>query len=232
MLREPALHTRAGPLGTTPDHPNPAGTYDLPNVLPFAGEVFLPPSLRVLLESMLHGGRNGKMDLDVNTLVPIFHVLSPIFLSLYYYHLSSDFNVRIFVFTSFLMPEYLALVKAREPRALVLLAWFFALADLVPHGWWVGTRIGSVVKALGRVVRVTGDELTVEALEGAERVNRVARESGGEQAAETIFEKWEGISWEEGPLKAQEWELSLLGDLNLNLDVDVDLDGVDLGIPV
>lgn len=233
LLPEPALHTRAGPLGTTPDHPNPAPTYDLPHVLPFAGSVFLPPSLRALLESTLNPrDTSGPMDLHVNTLVPVFHVLSPIFLSLYYYHLSPDFNVRIFVFTSFLMPEYLALVKAREPRALVLMAWFFGLADLVPHGWWVGTRIGYVVKALGRAVRESGDEMTIRALEGAEKVNRVAREEGGERAAETVFDGWAGVDWHEGPVKAQEWELSLLGDLDLNLDDNIDLEGLDLDIAV
>lgn len=50
----PALQTRAGPLGTTPDHPNPAATYDLPYVLPFAGAVFLPPPLIALLETIMH----------------------------------------------------------------------------------------------------------------------------------------------------------------------------------
>ncbi|KAH7384358.1 hypothetical protein DE146DRAFT_223625 [Phaeosphaeria sp. MPI-PUGE-AT-0046c] len=233
ILPEPALHTRAGPLGTTPDHPNPAPTYDLPHVLPFAGSVFLPPSLRALLESTLNPRDTvGPMDLHVNTLVPVFHVLSPIFLSLYYYHLSPDFNVRIFVFTSFLMPEFLALVKARESRALVLMAWFFAMADLVPHGWWVGTRIGYVVKALGRAVRESGDEIVVRALEGAEKVNRAARDEGGERAAETIFDGWAGVNWDEGPVRAQEWELSLLGDLDLNLDVDIDFGGLDLDIAV
>jgi hypothetical protein len=226
---KPALQTRAGPLGTTPSHPNPASTYDLPYVLPFAGFVFLPPPLLTLLETITHPPDTGPLDLNTNILVPVFHVLSPIFLSLYYYHLNPDFNVRIFVFTSFLMPEFLALVKAREPRALVLMAWFFALADLVPHGWWIGTRVRFVVKALGRAVRLRGDARIVEALEGAERVIEVSESEGIEKAAESIFERWEGVDWDEGPRKAEEWELGLLGDLNLT-DV-FDFDGLDISIP-
>jgi hypothetical protein len=227
---KPPLQTRAGPLGTTPDHPNPASTYGLPYQIPFAGFVFLPPPLLSLLESIIHPPDAGPLDFDTNTLVPVFHVLSPIFLSLYYYHLNPDFNVRVFVFTSFLMPEFLGLVKAREPRSLVLVAWFFALADLVPKGWWVGTRVGNIVKALGRVIRQSGDVRLIEALEGAERLVKLSQSEGTEKAAESIFEGWEGVNWAEGPEKAKEWETLLLVDLSdevglsgLDLDLDQDL---------
>jgi hypothetical protein len=212
---KPILQTRAGPLGTTPAHPNPASTYDLPYVLPFAGFVFLPPPLLALLETIIHPPETGPLDLNSNILAPVFHVLSPIFLSLYYYHLNPDFFVRIFVFTSFLMPEFLALVKEREPRALVLMAWFFALANLVPHGWWVGMRVRFVVKALGRAVRARGDGRVIEALEGAERLIAIYENEGKEKAAESIFECWEGVDWDDEPRRAEEWELGLLVDMGL-----------------
>jgi hypothetical protein len=234
---KPALQTRAGPLGTTPLHPNPASTYNLPYILPLADPVFLPPSLLALLESISNPPDTGPFDFHCNILVPVFHVLSPIFLSLYYYHLDSDFFVRIFVFTSFLTPEFLVLVRAREPRALVLMAWFFALADLVPHGWWVSTRVRYVVKALGRAVREQADGRIVEALEGAEGVVTVCENEGQVQAAESIFECWVGVNWDEGPRRAQEWEL---GDLALSDGLDFDgldltsgigFDGLDLDFP-
>lgn len=214
IISPPAIPTRAGPLGTTPDHPNPASTYDLPHVLPFAGYVFLPPPLMGLLESILYP-EDKRLDLDANTLVPVFYVLSPIFLSLYYYHQSPDYNVRVMVFTSFLMPEFLALVKAKEPRALVLMMWFFALADLLPKGWWVNAQIEFVMGALGREVMERGEGRVVEALEGAEKMFRTSRFYGKERAAESVFDGWEGVDWEEGPRKAEEWELELLMDLSL-----------------
>jgi hypothetical protein len=223
----PALQTRAGPLGSTPDHPNPASTYDLPQALSFAGFVFLPPPLMALLEHITHPPETGPLDLDCNTLVPVLHVFSPVFLSLYYYHLNPDYNVRIFVFTSFLMPEFLALVKAREPRALVLMAWFFVMANLIPHGWWVNPCIGYVVQALGRAIRQSGDACTVRALDAAEKIYRVCQLYGTERAAEAVFEDWPGVQWDEGPMKATEWEL---GSLNLDL-TDVDLGSLDLHIP-
>jgi hypothetical protein len=223
------LQTRAGPLGSTPDHPNPASTYALPDVLPFAGSVFLPPPLMALLENIIHPPETGPLDLDCNTLIPVLHVFSPVFLTLYYYHLNPDYNVRIFVFTSFLMPEFLALVKAREPRALVLMAWFFVMANLVPHGWWVNPCIGHVVKALGQAIRLRGDACTVKALEAAEKIYGVSQLYGQERAAEAVFEDWPGVEWDEGPRKAAEWEFGLL-DLDLT-DV-IDLGGLNLDISV
>jgi hypothetical protein len=51
-----------------------------------------------------------------------------------------------------------------------------------------------------------------------------------------VFEAWAGVSWEEGPGRAQEWEFELLmdlGDLDLHLDLDaVGLDVQELGISV
>jgi hypothetical protein len=222
------LQTLAGPLGTTPDHPNPAPTYGLPYAIPFAGFVFLPPALMSLLEHIIHPPDSGPPDFDANALVPVFHVLSPIFLSLYYYHLNPDFNVRVFVFTSFLMPDFLALVKAREPRALTLIAWFSALGALVPTGWWIDTRMSDLVRALGRMIRQHGDVRIIEAFRGAEDVVEVLHGEGREKAAQNIFEGWDGVDWEEGPRKAQEWEANLLvgfvddiGFKGLDLDVNI-----------
>ncbi|KAF1921390.1 hypothetical protein BDU57DRAFT_489117 [Ampelomyces quisqualis] len=231
LISHPAMQTRAGPLGTTPDHPNPASTYDLPHVLPFAGYVFLPPPLMALLDGILHP-EGTRLDLDANTLVPVFYVLSPIFLSLYYYHRSPDYNVRVMVFTSFLMPEFLALVKAKEPRALVLMTWFFVLADLLPKGWWVNAQIEFVMKALGWAVRERGEGRVLVAIEGAERIFRTSQLYGQERAAESIFYDWEGVEWDEGPRKAEEWELGLLIDLSLVDDNSFGFGGVDLDTSV
>jgi hypothetical protein len=225
---KPPIQTRAGPLGTTPDHPNPASTYGLPYAMPFAGFVFLPPPLMSLLDSIIRPP-DGSLDFDTHTLVPVFYVLSPIFLSLYYYHLNPDFNVRVFVFTSFLMPEFLALVKAREPRALVLVTWFFALARLVPKGWWADTRMVNIVRALARAVRQRGDVRSIAALAGAERLVELVKSEGKEKAAESVFEGWEGVIWADGPDKAAEWEAGLLLDMGDGVGLD-ELD-IDFNVP-
>ena len=221
-----SLHTRAGPLGSTPIHPNPPSTYGLPGAMPGASTVFLPPPLMALLENIMHPPDTGPFDLNGNILYPVFHVLSPMFLSLYYYRLNPDFNVRGFVFTSFLMPDFLALVKAREPRALVLLAWWFALLCLVPRGWWIGARVG-VVRALARAIRKSRDVQVIKALEGPERIVDVLMVAGIEKAAESVFEGWEGVRWDDGPRRAEEWEMGALVDLSDEIDfggLDLDLD--------
>ncbi|KAH7067300.1 hypothetical protein BKA63DRAFT_115666 [Paraphoma chrysanthemicola] len=210
---KPPLQTPPGPLGGTPDHPNPASTYNLPFIMPFGSFVFLPPPLMALLERTINPPASGPIDLNRNALVPVFYALSPIFLSLYYYHLNPDFNVRAFVFTSFLMPEFLALVKARETRALVLLTWWFALAALVPAGWWGGKRAGVVVDALVRLVEQRGDERVAATLDGAVKLVRLFEEWGSEAAAASIFDDWEGVDWDDGPRKAEEWEAGMLVDL-------------------
>ena len=218
------VQVRPGPVGSTPVHPNPAATYD-EYALPTTASVFLPPPLLGLLESIVQP-EGGALDVDANTLIPVFHVLSPVFLSLYYYHLNPDFNVRIFCFTSFLMPEFLALVKAREERALVLMAWFFALADMVPNGWWVGNKVGAVAEALCRTIRKTGRGKIIEVVEGAERVVGVNQREGRERAAESVFDGWEGVNWGDGPTKAKEWEDGLA-----NLTKGFDLCNIDFEIP-
>jgi hypothetical protein len=155
-----------------------------------------------------------------NTLYPVLHALSPIFLSLYYYHLNPDFFVRIFVFCSFLMPDFLQLVKNRESRALVLLAWWFALAGLAPRGWWIGRSVEKVVEAVGRIVMENGDQVTQSAFKGANKIVRTLESQGSEVAARSIFDDWTDVKWDEGPKKAEEWEASLLMDWSMDVDFD------------
>jgi hypothetical protein len=210
------LYTQVAAVGTTPDHPNPPSTYYLQHST--GSPVFLPPPLMDLLASFDNANSgSGPLDMHVGTLYPVLHTFSPIFLSLYYYHLNPDFFVRVFVFCSFLMPEFLLLVKNREPRALVLIAWWWALAGLAPRGWWVGRSVEKVIEAIGRVVLKKGDLVTQRAYEGVKQAIRVLRREGNEAAAKSIFENWEGMDWEEGPVKAEDWEASLLRDWNTDL---------------
>ncbi|KAF1355829.1 hypothetical protein EJ07DRAFT_131062, partial [Lizonia empirigonia] len=214
------LHTRVGAVGTTPDHPNPPSTYYL--LHSGASPVFLPPSLMDLLTSLGNAELDsGPIDLHGNTLYPVLHALSPIFLSLYYYHLNPDFFVRVFVFCSFFMPDFLLLVKHREPRALLLIAWWFALAGLAPRGWWVGQAVERVVKAVGGVVTEKGDRETKRAFEGAERIVSVLGQEGSQAAASSIFDDWTGVDWNEGPRKAEEWDTGLVADWSTGLDFDM-----------
>ncbi|KAG9191132.1 hypothetical protein G6011_09220 [Alternaria panax] len=201
-----------GPLGTTPDSPNPAPTYS-PTHFPMQTRLFLPPPLMQLLGSIVRGKESGSVDWHRPALLPVFHALSPIFLSLYHYHLNPDLYVRIFCFTSFLMPEFIQLVRDREPRALVLVAWFFALAEFVPKGFWVGGRGRKIVGILGREIRArsSGDDGFVEGIfEGAQRIFDVLEREGDEAAMKSVFEGWPGVSWEDGPDRDQEWESGLL----------------------
>ncbi len=210
------LHTRVGAIGTTPDYPNPPSTYCLR--YSEAAPVFLPPPLMRLLSSLNNTEvDSGPIDLHGNTLYPVLHAFSPIFLSLYYYHLNPDFFVRVFVFCSFLMPEFLQLVKNREPRALVLVAWWFALAGLAPRGWWPGNAVEKTVEAVGRIVLAKGDVITREAFENVDDLVRVLHDEGSEAAARSVFEGWNGINWNEGTQKAEEWEASLFTDCNLDM---------------
>lgn len=221
------LYTRVAAVGTTPDHPNPPSTYYLQHSA--GSPVFLPPPLMDLLASLDDANSgfddansgSGPLDMHVGTLYPVLHTFSPIFLSLYYYHLNPDFFVRVFVFCSFLMPEFLLLVKNREPRALVLVAWWFALAGLAPRGWWVGKSVEKVVEAVGRIVMENGDKVTQRAYEGVEKVIRTLERERSQAAAKSVFEGWSGVDWDEGPKKAEEWEASLLTEWNPNLDFDV-----------
>ncbi|KAH7371243.1 hypothetical protein BKA66DRAFT_188620 [Pyrenochaeta sp. MPI-SDFR-AT-0127] len=231
-----SLCTPVGPLGTTPNHPNPAPTY--PHQYPLSSPLFLPQPLMALLKTLVNPASTGRIDLDRQTLTPVFHALSPIFLSLYYYHLNQDFYVRIFAFTSFLMPDFLQLVKQREPRALTLVAWWFALANLVPNGWWVGQCVRGVVGAIGGVIRAQevdggsdgcssrGNEIVIEAFERAERIVETFQTYSGEDAAMSIYEEWVGVSWDEGPKKAEEWEFGQLLDLGALDPVGFEMAGV------
>ena len=213
------LHTRVGAVGATPDHPNPPSTYCLQHSE--ASPVFLPPPLMDLLISLSSTeSGSGPIDMHGNTLYPVLHALSPIFLSMYYYHLNPDFFVRIFVFCSFLMPDFLRLVKNREPRALVLLAWWFALAGLAPRGWWIGRSVEKVVEAVGRIVMENGDQVTQSAFKGANKIIRTLKSEGNEAAARSVFDDWTDVEWDEGPKKAEEWEASLLVDWIMDVEFD------------
>lgn len=209
------LYTQVAAVGTTPDHPNPPSTYYLQHSA--GSPVFLPPPLMALLASLdTANSRSGPLDMHVGTLYPVLHTFSPIFLSLYYYHLNPDFFVRVSVFCSFLMPDFLLLVKNREPRALVLMAWWWALASLAPRGWWVGRSVDKMIDAIGTVVLERGDLITQRAYEGVKQVIHISERKGSEAAAKSIFESWEGIDWDDGPVKAEDWEASLLRDWDID----------------
>ncbi|KAF2848128.1 hypothetical protein T440DRAFT_429378, partial [Plenodomus tracheiphilus IPT5] len=220
-----------GPLGSTPEHPNPAPTYRFQPLQ--ASPLFLPPSLMQLLQSLTITSDVGPLDFHCGTIKPALYAMSPIFLSLYYYHLNQDFYVRICVFTSFLMPDFLQLVRNREPRALVLVAWWFALADLVPKDWWVGSKVGSVVEAIGRVL--SGRDATGPVVEnafiGAHTIIKMNERRGRVAAAECIFEDWEGIDWDGGPRRADQWEIDQFLDLGeVDLEEILSLDAMTVDV--
>ncbi|EMD87871.1 hypothetical protein COCC4DRAFT_143370 [Bipolaris maydis ATCC 48331] len=203
----PATHVPTGTLGATPISPNPPPTYASSHLAGHNG-LFLPPLLTSVFENTV--SLQDDFGLYVATLLPAFQALSPIFLSLYYYHITEDFGIRISVFPSFLTSEFLHLVRQREPRALVLVAWWFALADLVPQGWWVGETVRRVVAAIGREVQRGDDEVAKMTVCGAERIVQVFESEGGEEAAKSVFDGWRGVRWEVGPMDLAAWETAQL----------------------
>lgn len=170
---------------------------------------FLPPPLMALLQRLVDPMQTGPLDLHRPVLIPVFHALSPIFLSLYYYRLSSDIHVRIFVLPTFLTADFLALVRAHEPRALVLVGWWFALLTLLPqtNKWFPPEVIARVLQSVSNIVMRTCDTILMNAMKGAYRIVTEAQRVGKEAAARTIFEGWHGVIWEEGPKREEEWRL-------------------------
>lgn len=155
-----------------------------------------------LLRSLISQPTSGPLDLHRATLLPVIHALSPIFLSLYYYHLSPDVYVRIIVLPTFLTPEFLALVRLQEPRALVVMAWWFAFVVLIPNMWWVNNVVPRLLQAASNVV-MRGEcrsgaekKMLMDAVEGAFVVVRLVEARGREVGARSVFEKWEGVDWE------------------------------------
>lgn len=176
-------------------------TWELP------APAFLPPPLMSLLQTLVEPTQWGPLDLHRPVLIPVLHALSPIFLSLYYYRLSTDVHVRIFVLPTFLTSDFLALVRSYEPRTLVLVGWYFALLTLIPHAnkWYSPEIIARVLQSVSNVVMRTCDPVLINAMEGAYRIVTEERRAGKEAAARTIFAKWEGVNWEEGPIREEEW---------------------------
>lgn len=194
----------------------PASWKQKPPAYELPAPAFLPPPLLALLQHLVDPmciSKTPNPDLNLDTdphrpiLIPILHALSPIFLTLYYYRLSPDLYVRIFVLPTFFTPEFLALIRAHEPRALVLVGWYFAMLTLLPRSnrWFARDIIARVLQSVSNVVLRTGDAVLVDAMEGAYRIVRVEAVSGKEAAARTVFEKWEGVNWEEGPGREEEW---------------------------
>lgn len=168
---------------------------------------FLPPPLMALLKTLVDPSETGPLDLHRPTLVPTLHALSPIFLSLYYYHLNPDLYVRIFVLPTFLTPEFFALVRSREPRALIIIGWWFAFVRLIPNMWLFEGIAPRVLQAVSNEIMRCNDKMLLDAMEGAYRIVSTYERVGREAAARSVFEGWDGVRWDEGPTKEEEWRV-------------------------
>ncbi|KAF2681539.1 hypothetical protein K458DRAFT_420698 [Lentithecium fluviatile CBS 122367] len=174
--------------GTSPHSP---AAWKKPVGWQIPSPAFLPPALMALLKTLVDPPPSaGPIDLDSPILLPVLHALSPIFLSLYYYHLNPDLYVRIIVLPTFLTPQFLALLAAREPRALVIVGWWFAFVRLVPDLWWLEPSVGRVLQAVSNEVMRCNDKVLLDAMEGAYRVH-----------------------WEEGPVREEQWSFGEAVDL-------------------
>jgi hypothetical protein len=158
---------------------------------------FLPPPLMQLLRSIVEPPDTGPIDLHRSTLLPVLHALSPIFMSLYYFHVTPDLYVRITTYPTFLFPDFLTLVREREPRALVIIAWFYAFLEFLPMKWWFRGTVPRIMQAVSDTVMRGNCGVAMDALEGACRLARVAELKGVQFAARAVFQGWDGVSWDD-----------------------------------
>jgi hypothetical protein len=161
--------------------------------------VFLPPPLLALLGEILDSYNAIPFDPLVGILLPALHALSPIFLSFYHYHLHTDTYTRIIAFPTLLSAEFIDLVRSREPRALTIMGWWFTLHRLLPGKvWWFRAVIPSVLDAIHNIVLQDGRIALTEAVERACEIIRIAAMNGREAAAMSLFERWDGVEWNDG----------------------------------
>jgi len=164
-------------------------------------KLFLPPPLLDLLETLARQPSTYTsipMDIHTPVLLSALHPLPPIFLSLYYFRISPDLYARIVAWPTFLGADFTALIRSNEPRALIILAWWFALLKLVPNMWWLKGMIEWVMDVIERKLRSWGDGRLKECIEGAARVVRVCEESGRERGAREFWKGWDGVEgWPE-----------------------------------
>lgn len=93
------------------------------------------------------------------------------------------------------MPEFHALVRVKEPRALVIMGWWFAFLRLLPNIWWVKDVIPRVLQSCSNVVIRSNSKILMDAVEGAFKVVRLSDTGGKEAAAKSIFNGWKGVYW-------------------------------------
>jgi hypothetical protein len=197
--------------GTSPHSPQ---SWKKPTSWQIPSPAFLPPPLMALLQTLIKPPpTHGPIDINGPILLPTLHAFSPIFLSLYYYHLNPDLYVRIVVLPTFITPEFLSLVASREPRALVMIGWWFAFVRMVPGIWWLEPSVGRVLQAVSNEVMRCNDKVLMEAMEGAHKIHRVVETWGREAGGRSVFEGWDGVNWEEGPIMEERWSFSKVVDL-------------------
>jgi hypothetical protein len=153
--------------------------------------IFLPPGLMILLEELLEPNNTGTIDYHRPILLPALYALSPLFLSLYTHGLNADFQQRIGAYPTYLSPEFPRLVKMQEPRAMVVMSWWFALLTLLPEtAWWFRGVIPHVLHAVGNIVAMSGNSVLTNAIEGTFKVADLVRTMGREMAAQAVLEGW------------------------------------------
>ena len=70
-----------------------------------------------------------------------------------------------------------------------------------------------VLQAVSNEVMRCNDRMLMDTMEGAYRIAREGERRGREAAARCVFEGLEGVNWEEGPSKEQEWRFEGVGDV-------------------
>ncbi|THC87165.1 hypothetical protein EYZ11_013390 [Aspergillus tanneri] len=78
-------------------------------------------------------------------------------------HRSEEFRMTNFM--GRLQPDFLSLLAAREPRALLVLAYWLALMCTSVHEWWVDARVRSECQAICIYLETHGDQRIVDLLE-------------------------------------------------------------------
>lgn len=88
---------------------------------------------------------------------------------------------------------------------------------LIPGMWWLEPEVLRCLEALNNVVVHHNDPVLLKAMEGPYKIAREVDRGGKtpqsrEMAARTVFEGWDGVDWDEGPTRREEWRFEQLAN--------------------
>ena len=84
-----------------------------------------------------------------------------------------------------------------------MIAWWMALMRMVPKVKWMAHAAPRVFQAVSNMIMRSNNSILMDGIEGAYKIVRLIEAQGLEVAARSIFDNWEGVNWESGPMLAE-----------------------------